>query len=392
MKHLLDRRQLLGSAAMLGATALTAQDAGSAPAVADKSYHLTTPIYKIVSSYKPEGKLGAPGLFPGKVAEVKSEQSISTETDRVDRAVLHKMVERGMTSLTGAPDLVSSWKTFFEPGDRVAIKVNASGAPQCISSPELVQEVVAGLIASGVKTKDIWLYERYAGQMDLVGYESFLPDGVRVWSGERRRGELAGYDRDVYVEVDFQGEEDQRSFLWEVVSKHVNKIVNIPNIKDHASAGATGCLKNIGYGSFSNVARSHSLKAPMTHTRTFIGTLNSVEPLRSRTVLHIMDGLRGVWHGGPAAFTPKFLWYPKLLQFGTDPVAMDRIELDIVDGKRKEMGAVSIFNRDPQFLGQTRANPRVMVRYREPEHVQYASGLGLGVADIAKIKYAKFNV
>jgi len=195
------------------------------------------------------------------------------------------------------------------------------------------------------------------GKWILWGMNLSCRMGFECGSGERRRGELAGYDRDVYVEVDFQGEDDQRSFLWEVVSKHVNKIVNIPNIKDHASAGATGCLKNIGYGSFSNVARSHSLKTPVTHTRTFIGTLNTVEPLRSRTVLHIMDGLRGVWHGGPAAFTPKFLWYPKLLQFGTDPVAMDRIELDIVDGKRKEMGAVSIFNRDPQFLGRTRVNP-----------------------------------
>jgi len=148
-KPVLDRRQLLGSAALLGVAASSAQNRDADPAEADKSYHLTPPKYKIVSSYKPEGKLGAPGLFPGVVAEVKSERSISTETDRVDRAVLHTMVERGMKSLTGAPDLVSAWKMFFEPGDRVAIKVNASGAPQCISSPELVQEVVAGLLASG---------------------------------------------------------------------------------------------------------------------------------------------------------------------------------------------------------------------------------------------------
>src|SRR5260370_37423842 len=113
-KPVLDRRQLLGSAALLGVAASSAQNRDADPAEADKSYHLTPPKYKIVSSYKREGKLGAPGLFPGVVAEVKSERSI-TETDRVDRAVLHTMVERGMKSLTGAPDLMSAWKSYFEP-------------------------------------------------------------------------------------------------------------------------------------------------------------------------------------------------------------------------------------------------------------------------------------
>ena len=28
-------------------------------------------------------------------------------------------------------------------------------------------------------------------------------------------------------------------------------------MKDHGATGATGCLKNIAYGSFSNVARTH---------------------------------------------------------------------------------------------------------------------------------------
>lgn len=386
----MDRRRFLSSAAAGAAAGAAA--ASVAQAADDNTYHLVPPKYKIVTSYKPEGKMGMPGLYPGKLAEVRSENSISETTDRVNREAVRKMIDQGMRQLTGAPDLTAAWKVFFEPGDRVAIKVNASGAPQCISSPEVVQEVIAGLMSAGVKAQDIWLYERYAGQMDLVGYESFVPDGVRIWSGERRRSELTGYDRDVYVKVDFQGEEDRRSYLWEVVTKHVNKIVDIPNVKDHASAGMTGCLKNMGYGSFNNVARSHELKHPVTHTRTFIGTLCSVEPLRSRTVLHVVDGLRGVWHGGPQAFTPRFLWYPKLLQFGTDPVAIDRVLLDIVDGKRKEMGAVSIFNRDPLYLGKTRANPRVLVRYREPEHVDYAASLGLGIADIAKIQYRKSNV
>jgi uncharacterized protein (DUF362 family) len=384
------RREFLRMSAVVGA--VTAVPASPAAPGRSVEYHPVAPNYKIVTSYQPEGKLGMPGLYPRKVAEVGSEAAISEQTDRVDREVLRKMVARGMTELTGAPDPTAAWKVFFSPGDRVAIKVNASGAPQCVSSPELVLEVIAGLRSAGVKAQDIWLYERYAQQMDLVGYEAWVPDGVRIWPGERRRGELAGYDRDVYVEVDFQGEEDRRSYLCEVVSKQVNKIVNIPNVKDHASAGATGCLKNIGYGSFNNVARSHELKSYITHVRTFVGTLCSVEPLRSRSALHIMDGLRGVWHGGPSAFSPNFFWYPKFLQFGTDPAAIDRLLVDTVEKKRKEMGAVSLYNRDPQYLGGTRVDRNVMIRYREPAHVDYAASLGLGVARNDRIQLRRVHV
>ena len=67
----------------------------------------------------------------------------------------------------------------------------------------------------------------------------------------------------------------------------------------------TGCLKNIAYGSFSNVARTHY--RGQSHTYSFVGALAAVEPLRSRTVLQIMDGLRGVWHGGPFARTDEYV-------------------------------------------------------------------------------------
>ena len=49
-----------------------------------------------------------------------------------------------------------------------------------------------------------------------------------------------------------------RSHLGKLVTKTVNKIVAIPVLKDHGSAGVTGALKNMSHGSVNNVARSHS--------------------------------------------------------------------------------------------------------------------------------------
>src|SRR5262249_12059967 len=128
-----------------------------------------------------------------------------------------------------------------------------------------------------------------------------------------------------------------------------------------------------------------------SHTYSVVGTMATIEPLRSRTVLQIMDGLRGVWHGGPFARTRKYVFYPKQILFGTDPVAIDRLLLDIIDDKRKAEGVLSIWDRSPASLQMmdTRArdeDPNVNIIIREPGHVQYASTLGLGVADLAKIK------
>jgi uncharacterized Fe-S center protein len=160
-------------------------------------------------------------------------------------------------------------------------------------------------------------------------------------------------------------------------------------MKDHGATGATGCLKNIAYGSFSNVARTHYKEK--SHTYSFVGSLAAVEPLRSRTVLQIMDGLRGVWHGGPFARTRRYVFYPKRILFGTDPVAIDRLLLDIIDDKRKAEGAISIYDRNPKTLkiddGAARdADPNVNILIREPGHVEYAASLGLGIADKAKIQ------
>ncbi|MGH8631685.1 MAG: DUF362 domain-containing protein, partial [Burkholderiales bacterium] len=284
------------------------------------------PAYQIVTPHKPSGNMGMPGLYPGRAVEVHSPASIDPATDRVGRDALARMVERGMTSLTGEKTAEAAWRKFFSAGDVVGLKINASGAPGCVSSPELVNEIIAGLRLAGVRPSNIYLYERYSQQVDLVGYQAWVPDGVQVVGAEFRSGDPSRYDSGVYVETNFFGEENRRSYMVRLVSQRFTKIVNIPNLKDHSASGVTGCLKNIAYGSFSNVARSH--RNYQTHTRTFIGRLCTVEPLRSRTVLHVMDGLRGVWHGGPFAPNRRFLWHPQLLYFGTDPVAIDRLELE----------------------------------------------------------------
>jgi len=250
---------------------------------------------------------------------------------------------------------------------------------------------VRNLIEVGVAARQIWIYERFPDQMATVRYDRFVPPDVHVDGIEKSRLSIAGYDPATYVEVNFFGEEDTRSMLVQHVSERFTKIINVPNMKDHGAAGVTGCLKNIAYGNFSNVARSH--QNSKTNTLSFIGTLAMVEPLRSKTVLHIMDGLRGVWHGGPFLYESRFLFYPKQMLFGTDPVAIDRLLLDVIEEKRKQEHAVSVWDRSMTNVRPgTDHDPNANNFVREPGHIEFAAGLGLGTYDIRKIREKTITV
>jgi uncharacterized protein (DUF362 family) len=355
------------------------------------------PRYRVVTRHRPSPAPGMPGPFPGQVVSVKSARCLDETGDTINAEAVTEMMARGMCSLTGEKKVDDAWRRFFAPSDVVGIKVNCGGHPWVVSSPAVVAEAARRLVAVGVKPSQIYVYERFRNQMDEVNYAPHLPEGVEIVAAERgnRGTDNLNYDPAVYVEADFFGEDDTRSCLMRLVTERLTKIINIPNMKDHGAVGATGCLKNIAYGSFSNVARTHA--DGVSHTYSFVGTLAAVEPLRSKTVLQIMDGLRGVWHGGPFARTKKYVFYPKQMLFGTDPVAIDRLLLDIIDGERRRQGAVSIWDRSRETLdfvnGKRRdEDPNVNILIREPGHVEYAARLGLGAADLKKIRVREIEL
>ncbi len=355
------------------------------------------PKYKIVSTYKPAAHPGMPGPYPGKVISIKSANCLNETGEQINAEVVREMMERGMRELTGEAKTIDAWRRFIGPDDVVGIKVNVNGYPWVFSTHPVVAEVVRNLMDIGVKPPQIYVYDRFQDQLDRVNYAPHLPEGVNYVAAEagNRRLDNSNYDQLTYVEADMFGEEDTRSNMMKLISQKLTKIINIPNIKDHGATGATGCLKNIAYGGFSNVARTHS--NGVSHTYSFVGTLAAVEPIRSRTVLQIMDGLRGVWHGGPFARTLKYVFFPKQMMFGTDPVSIDRLLLDIIDNERKSRGAISIWDRSEKFLNtddvRARDNdPNVNIIIREPGHVEYAAKLGLGISDLDKISLKEIEV
>jgi uncharacterized protein (DUF362 family) len=221
-----------------------------------------------------------------------------------------------------------------------------------------------------------------------------VPPGVRVVGIQEGFVEASGYDPNVYCEANFFGEWETRSYMASIVARGVKKIINVPTMKDHSASGVTGCLKNLGYGTFNNVARSH--RAPYSFTNPLIGIMCSVEPLRSKAVLHIMDGMRQVWHGGPLTQVQEFIHQAGTLLVGTDPVAIDTIELEAIEKKRRDEKAPSLWERDPKSItGSSEEfyhDPAKNLFYRQPGHIAAAGKLGLGIADLKQIDHRRIRL
>ena len=155
---------------------------------------------------------------------------------------------------------------------------------------------------------------------------------------------VAGYDPDEFITMDLvhrghdpKDDRNFRSHLGLLVTKRVNKLVLLPVLKDHGSAGVTGALKNMSHGLVNNVARSHS--SPDTNAcNQFIPEVVSHPIIRKKCVLQIMDGIKGVFQRGPFGQQPGVHLGVQRALFATDPVAMDHVEWTIIDAKRKEKG------------------------------------------------------
>lgn len=350
------------------------------------------PAYKVVSHFPASKSSEMPGPYRGVVARVHSEGVVDASAGRIDQPTVDKMLAGGIKALTGAKADKEAWASFFSATDVVGIKVNCSGAPVIRASPEIVGGIVRNLVSIGVKPENIYIYERFLDQLMSVHYDRYVPAGVQIVAVETPRNSLLGYDPKTYVEVSFFGEDDTRSNLARLVTERFTKIINVPNAKEHQASGVTGCLKNLAYGDFSNVARSHMREK--TNTLSFIGTLAAVEPLRSKCVLNIMDGIRGIWHGGPIPESKDYDFYPKMMMFGTDPVAIDRLLLDLIEEKRKAEGAPSLFDRSPNILDRrAHRDFHKNTFIREPGHIEYAAKtFGLGEYDKNKIKVTQVDL
>lgn len=373
----IDRRRFLR------AMGIGAVSAPLAPLLADCASASTFPRGEAESSP------GIPGPYPGRVIEVRHAAVVAGGA--INREAVRASMERGMRELTGSDDGVAAWRRFFEPGDRVGIKVNPVGNPLANTSREVLLETISGLRAAGVHAKDIVVFDRYRHMLVDAGFNRGLPDGIR-WDGltpapDPTQLRIRGYDPDEFVHMELVhprqnpgDDRTRRSHLGLLLTKQVDKVVNLAVLKDHGSAGVTLALKNMSHGFVNNVERSHG-GAHHNVCNQFIPAIVSHPIIRKKVVLHIIDGIKGVFQGGPFARNPEWVWERKSLFFGTDPVAMDHVGWEIVDAKRQSVGLARVAAVGKMGLDAERES----FDMRQPQHIPLAGALGLGVFEKEKI-------
>lgn len=327
---------------------------------------------------------GLPGLYRGRVVKVAHAGSIVN--GQYQAGPIEAMMRRGMAELTGQSDWGAAWKQLVQPGEVVGIKLNPVGGPLVMSDATVVHQIVSGLNAAGIPNKDIVLYDRYRDQFLQRGFDKWMLPGMR-WSSASAtydgvQQSIEGYDPEHYMEMalalpgrDPDDPAQRRSYAARFITKEVDKLINLCMLKDHQSAGVTLSLKNLSHGLVNNVARSHATKSLNT-CGAFIPAVVSMPVIRRKAVLHVLDGVKGLWHGGPSA-RPQFVWEHKAMYFATDPVALDRIGWEVLDEERLRRGREKLAHELPDEFS-------TFVR-KQPEHVELAGALGLGEWEREKI-------
>ena len=128
----------------------------------------------------------------------------------------------------------------------------------------------------------------------------------------------------------------------------------------------------------------------LSHTYWFVGTLARMEPVTQRQCCKSWMVCAACGTEGQAPRALKYVFFPKTLMFGSDPVAIDRLLLEIIDDERKRRSVISIWNRSKATLDfnnkkKRSEDPNTNIIIREPGHVEYAAKLGLGVHQLSKI-------
>ena len=363
----------------IGASLLNA----SASSLLAQTQEKRKPATNIADALKYERKPSSmPGIFPGKVVQVNHAKCIVEK--KFDYPSTQEMIKTGMLNLTGVRNISDAWRMFVTPQDRIGLKINPVAGALLSTSAEVVRAVIQQLEDAGIPKKNISIWDRREFEMLEVGFTKSNFPGIEIIGTERKDDKGSFYDANkvLYSEqmidknwyywadteekydaetLPYMINEGKFSYFSNIVTQKVDKIINIPILKN-AGSTVTLCLKNLAYGSVSNTGRLH--KELWSET---CAEVCAFPPLRDKVVLNIVDGIKGCYNGGPGA-NEQFITDYKTILVGTDPVAVDRIGYEIVLKKRLEEKI------------QKEESPRGRV------FLTLAENLKLGIADLNKIE------
>ncbi|MBN2412480.1 DUF362 domain-containing protein [candidate division KSB1 bacterium] len=282
---------------------------------------------------------------------------------KVNPEIVKIILDRALCEFSGEQDVTKAWTKYISPEDIVGLKINTLGLryvakTNYIDHFHVVNKAISdGLVQAGCPEENIIVWDQKLENMRDGG---FTPGTI----GDTKIQCICAREDGSEEEPHMAG--DKPAYLYKVLTRKISALVNIPLAKTHRMAGITGALKN-HYGSLDNPNDFHANNC----CNPGIAELNNLEPIKQKTRLIIMDALFTVINGGPT-WSNEFIRPYNSILIATDPVAMDRVLLEIIDGLRKT-------EQLPPIAPQSK-------------HVKLAADLGLGEGDLEKIDIVEIGL
>jgi hypothetical protein len=299
----------------------------------------------------------------------------ATDAFRARPDIVRGMVRSGITNLTGKATSGAAWRSLISTQDVVGIKVYAAPGPNSGTRPAVVAAIVEGLLAAGLASKHIIVWDKDAVDLRLAGFFDLADRyGIRVAGSAQ-----TGYDSATFYENELLGNLvwgdfefgakgnglGRKSFVSRLVSQEMTKIINVTPLLNHNLAGVSGNLYSLATGSVDNLIRFEVNAERMARA---IPEIYALEALSDHVVLNITDALICQYEGEERAL----LHYSAVLNqlwFSKDPVALDRLSLRELERQRQAANAPTV--KENLELYDT------------------AALLQLGVSDLKRIKVDK---
>jgi len=258
---------------------------------------------------------------------------------------LPEAVNQALQRLTGTKNPKAAWQELFSPQDIIGIKFDPVAAEKLGTTTMLAAMILDGLRLAGFRRDRIMLIEgpaetRFETMPQPFGYEE---RAVTVHPG---------------LDTHFARSLGQ-----------VTAILNVPFLKDHRTLGLSCGTVNMTLGLVNNPGRFTDNGGDPA-----VAELLARDEIRKKHRLTLVNGIRGIYDGGPRDQEGK-IWDQCSLLMGTDVVAVDRIAQDLIDAAR--------FSRGLRGLDEVG---------RPPKYLDAAGRMGLGIKDLTEIDVFHINL
>ncbi len=286
-----------------------------------------------------------------------------------------RMVAGLVCAVTGKPTPAAAWRSLVKPSERIGIRVATEAGPIGGTHAAVAKAVVEGLISAGIPSEHIVVWDRRREDLVAAGYDKISGLNLR-WvengSGYDPKAVVttAAIGQLVYGDLSFKSSRNtlediigpksqlsDESHLPVVLSRQIDKVINIPSLCDSYYTGVNGALAGMTMGILDNWRR---FAKGSGYGGSALAEVYADDQIGKKVILTIMDGMVLQYAGGPYPSPGNCVVYSTLFA-SRDPVAIDATALRLIDEQR-------LLSKMPKAS-------------EDADHVTEAAGQGLGNAD-----------